>query len=353
MQQLRWLNYMPNETLKQRSIFNELGSDRAEDRELVGGNSTGINNLNSVRYTWAPRLYKIMMNNFWIPEKTSLVDDKSTIKSLTDNELVAFKNTISFLIALDSMQTSNLPNLARYVTAPEVAAIYTIQEFQELVHSQSYQYILQELFSSLDREEIYNYWRNNPLLLKRNKHIASMYESFNNDPTLKNFKQALVADFILESMYFYHGFQFFYQLESRNKGVGVAKIISYIENDEVTHVSFMKYQIAELFDLTPGSEDSEMLRLAIMQATEHEIEWAQSVYGDRILGMSNKSAEEYCKFLANMRGKLVGLPIIYRGFNKNPYAHLDKEGEDKRENFFETTVTSYSQSTAVEGWDDF
>ena len=37
-------------------------------------------------------------------------------------------------------------------------------------------------------------------------------------------------------------------------------------------------------------------------------------------------------------------------FTKDPYEYLDTE---KRENFFETTVTEYSQSSAVTGWDDF
>jgi ribonucleotide reductase beta subunit family protein with ferritin-like domain len=43
--------------------------------------------------------------------------------------------------------------------------------------------------------------------------------------------------------------------------------------------------------------------------------------------------------------------VLYKGYNKNPYEHLDKE--EKRENFFETTVTEYSQSGSVKGWDDF
>src|SRR6187402_2789335 len=120
-----------------------------------------------------------MLNNFWIPEKISLVDDKVTIRELTKDEMEAFKNTLSFLIALDSMQVSNLPNIADYITAPEVGGLFTLQAFQELIHSQSYQYLLQELFPNMEREEIYNHWRNNPLLLKRNKFIAGQYQQFN------------------------------------------------------------------------------------------------------------------------------------------------------------------------------
>jgi len=149
--------------MEKRKVFNEFGSDVVSERKLIGGNTTGIANLNSVKYTWASKLYKVMLSNFWTPEKVSLVDDRTTIKELTEDEMTALKNTLSFLIALDSMQTANLPKLSAYISAPEINAIFTLQEFQEQIHSQSYQYLLQELFPSLEREEIYNYWRNNPL----------------------------------------------------------------------------------------------------------------------------------------------------------------------------------------------
>ncbi len=335
--------------LVQKKIFDEHGDDSTSARNIVNGSSTGIMNLNSVKYQWAAKLYKIMVGNFWVPEKISLVDDKVTIKELTKDELSAFKNTLSFLIALDSMQVSNLPNIAGYITAPEVSGLFTIQAFQELIHTQSYQYLLQELFPSVDREEIYNHWRHNPMLLARNKFIAGQYEKFNVDKSLENFKIALAADFALESIYFYNGFQFFYQLASRNKVANVAKMIKYIENDEVTHVSMFTNIIREVFDLN-NEFDRKILLDNITEAVEQEIKWGIEVYGDRILGISTQSTEAYVKYLANQRAKLLGLGVIYKGFTKNPYEYLNT---GKRENFFETKVTEYSKSEAVDGWSDF
>lgn len=335
--------------LTQKKIFDENGNDATTDRHIINGKATGILNLNSVKYQWATKLYKIMVNNFWIPEKISLVDDKVTIKELTKDELDAFKSTLSFLIALDSMQVANLPIIADYITAPEIAGLFTIQAFQELIHSQSYQYLLQELFPNTEREEIYNYWRTNPLLLKRNKFIAGQYQQFSDDKTLENFKKAIAADFALEGIYFYNGFQFFYQLAARNKAANVAKMIKYIENDEVTHVNMFAHIIREIFDVTLES-DREILLYAITQAAEQEIEWGKEIYGDRILGISQESTENYIKYLTNQRTKLIGLGVVYKGYTKNPYEYLNAE---KRENFFETKVTEYSRSEAVDGWDQF
>ena len=335
--------------LTHKKIFNELGDDAATNRNIINGSATGIMNLNSVKYQWAPKLYKIMVNNFWIPEKISLVDDKVTIKELTKDEMTAFKNTVSFLIALDSMQVNNLPNIADYITAPEVSGLFTIQAFQELIHSQSYQYLLLELFPSTEREEIYNLWRDNPMLLARNKFIAGQYQQFVDNKTVENFKTALAANFALESIYFYNGFQFFYQLAARNKVANVAKMIKYIENDEVTHVNMFTNIIREVFDLN-NEDDRKILLDNIMQAAEQEIEWGKEIYGDRILGISTQSTEGYVRYLTNQRTKLLGLGVVYKGFTKNPYEYLNTE---KRENFFETTVTEYSRSEAVDGWDDF
>lgn len=335
--------------MKQRLVFNPSGNDELTERKVINGDATGIANLNSVKFSWASKLYRIMLNNFWIPEKVSLVDDKTTIKELTDDEMTAFKNTLSFLIALDSMQTANLPKINAYITAPEINALFTLQEFQEQIHSQSYQYVLQELFPSTDREEIYDYWRTNPLLLERNEKIAAKYQQFIDNPNEITFKKAIAADFALEGIYFYNGFQFFYQLASRNKATQVAQMIKYIQTDEDTHVSLMVYLVKELFDMN-NEEDRLIITSTLMDAAEAEINWGKSIYGDRILGMSEASTEAYVKYLANQRSKVVGTGVLYKGFTKDPYAYLDS---DKRQNFFETTVTEYSQSTAVSGWDDF
>lgn len=335
--------------LVEKKIFNEFGNDDTAKRLIVGGNPTGIMNLNSVKYSWAPKLFKIMLNNHWIPEKVPLVDDKVTLKELTSDELEAFKDTISFLTALDSMQCNTLPHLANYITAPEVSGLFQLQLFQELIHSLSYQYILQELFSSIDREEIYNRWRTNPVMLERNKFIASKYQRFVDKKTTENLKYALAADFTLEGVFFYNGFQFFYQLSARNKTINVSKIIKYIENDEQTHVSLYSHVIRESFDLQKAA-DQKILIDTLTEGSEQEIAWGKCAYGNRILGISEKSSEDHVKVLTNKRAKLLGLPAIYPGVIKDPYEFL--EGR-KKENYFETKVVEYSQSAAVSGWDSF
>ena len=159
------------------------------------------------------------------------------------------------------------------------------------------------LFPNIEREDIYNHWRNNPLLVKRNRFIAGQYQKFNDDKSMENFKIAIAADYALEGIYFYNGFQFFYQLAARNKVANVAKMIKYIENDEVTHVNMFANLIRETFDLD-NAGDRQILLDNIIQAAEQEIEWGKEIYGDRILGISQQSTEDYVKYLTNQRPKI-------------------------------------------------
>ena len=109
---------------------------------MIGGNTTNLIELNNVKYEWATKMYRTMMNNFWIPEEIPLAQDAKDYKTCRSSERNSYDQIISFLIFLDSLQTANLPNVNEYVTAPEVNLCLTVQTFQEAVHSQSYSYIL-------------------------------------------------------------------------------------------------------------------------------------------------------------------------------------------------------------------
>lgn len=50
-------------------IFNPKGNDNVSDRTIIKGNTTGLFQLNAVKYNWAKSLYQVMVGNFWVPEK--------------------------------------------------------------------------------------------------------------------------------------------------------------------------------------------------------------------------------------------------------------------------------------------
>lgn len=344
------------EQLTGKKLFNPAGTDDIASRQLTGGNSTNLFNLNNTKYAWATKMYKNMMENFWIPEKVDLTTDVQDYKRLTDPEKRAYDGILSFLVFLDSLQTNNVPRISDFITAPEVNLILAIQTYQEAIHSQSYAYLIESLVPSDKRDDIYEFWRNDKVLFERIGFIASVYQDFHDNQSPVNFARTLIANYLLESVYFYNGFNFFYLLSSRNLMSGSADIIRYINRDELTHVVMFKHIIQGIMKEREGFITEDLVYPMFEKAVEQEIQWTNHIIGNEILGITEKSTEQYTKFIANMRLKHLGLEKLYPGFDENPYLHLEKiadtEGNgDVKANFFESTVTSYNQSSVVSGWD--
>lgn len=343
--------------LIKKKLFHPEGNDEISGRRLINGDTTNLFNLNNTKYDWANKLYRAMMENFWIPEKVDLTADINDYKKLTDAERKGYDGILSFLVFLDSIQTNNIPKISEYITAPEVTLVLAIQTYQEAIHSQSYAYTIETVISQEKRNDIYEFWRDDKTLFDRIEFIAQSYQDFHDEQNYDNFAKSIIADYLLEAIYFYNGFNFFYLLASRHLMSGTADIIRYINRDELTHVVLFEYIIRGIREENPDLIKDELIYEMFEIAVKQEIEWTNHILGNDILGVTEESTEKYTKFIANKRLKALGLDPLYEGYDDNPYKHLEKiadtEGEgDVKANFFESTVTSYNQSSAVEGWDE-
>ena len=305
--------------MKKKLIFNEHGQRGTQ--AMIGGNTTNLREWNRIKYDWANTLYRTMLNNFWIPEEISLNEDIKQFPYLTDSERRAFDKIISFLNFLDSVQSENLPNISRYITAPEVASLLNIQAFQEEIHAQSYSYILDTVTNPITRDKIYDEWRTDSTLLERNRFIADAYQRFSDDPNEGNFLHTIVANYILEGIYFYSGFSFFYTLARQGKMTATSTIFKYINRDEVTHLILFQNILRELRherpDLFTKEQDAHIADM-IRQGAENEIKWGQYITDDKILGLNNGLIEKYIKYLANIRLEAIGLAPLYPEISQNP-----------------------------------
>ncbi len=347
---------MTEKIMKANPIFNPKGNDAVENRTIIKGNTTGLFQLNATKYSWAKSMYQVMVGNFWLPEKVSgLWEDAIQFKnSLTNEERRAYKGILSFLIFLDSIQTVNLPNFSEYITAPEVNLLLSIQAYQEAIHSQSYATILETVVDSSDREEIYYFWRDDEHLLERNKFIWGIYQKFIDTPNDENFFAGVVGNFLLESIYFYNGFAFFDTLADQTKMVATDRMINYIRRDELTHVTIFANIIKEIKKEFPEIYNEKVITDMMGIAVEQEIKWSKHILGKNIIGMSHANIDQYTKYLANNRLSMLWIAPLYPDVITNPYKHLDRlqDNNSEKGNFFETTVTNYSQSTSMNGsWD--
>lgn len=342
---------------KKNKIFNPSGNDDVQTRTIIKGNSTGLFNLNNTKYSWAKSMYTVMIGNFRVPEKVSGLNEDSIQykQELTDGEKRAYDGILSFLIFLDSIQTSNLPNFAEYITAPEVQLLLAIQAYQEAIHSQSYATILETIVDANKRDEIYYFRRENPILLERNTYIGQIYQNFIDDPSDENFFKGLIGNFLLEWLYFYNGFAFFDTLADQQKMKATDRMISYIRRDELTHVTMFTNILREIKKEFPTMWDEKLIYDMFSNAVDQEIKRAQHILGSNVMGINEYTTETYTKRLANNRLWLLGLQPLYPEVTESPYKHLERlqDSNGERTNFFESTVTNYTQSTAMQGTRDF
>ena len=202
-----------------------------------------------------------------------------------------------------------------------------------------------------------NKWREDKVLLERNKYIAEIYQDFIDNRNDKNFARVLVANFLLEGLYFYNGFNFFYNLAARSLMIGTADEIKYINRDELTHCVIFANIIKEIRQERHDFFNDDEIYEMFAKATEQEINWSNHIIGNRVMGITPETIEQYTKFMANKRLKEIGMQPLFEGFDSNPYKQLENIADTNgagsvKGNFFEANVSSYNQSTAIEGWEE-
>ena len=340
--------------LTKKALFNPDGDTDVRARRMIGGNTTNLNDFNNMKYPWVSDWYRQAMNNFWIPEEINLAQDVKDYPNLPEPERVAYDKILSFLVFLDSLQTANLPNVGEYVTANEVNLCLHIQTFQECVHSQSYSYMLDTICSPERRNEILYQWKTDEHLLKRNEFIGNLYNEFQEKQDAPTLLRVMMANFILEGVYFFSGFMFFYNLARNGRMPGSAQEIRYINRDENTHLWLFRNMILELQKEEPelfGEDAVAELKAMLEEGVRQEIAWGHYVVGDDIQGLTRQMITDYIKYLGNLRWSSLGFGTLYEGYDEEPadmqWVSQYSNANMVKTDFFEAKSTAYAKSTAL------
>lgn len=345
--------------IKTPPIFNPEGSDRLEDRKIWLGEPTGILEMNSVKYSWATELLKLMREHYWEINSYPLTEDAIAYKQLEKPYQRLYTKTLSWLTALDSLQASGLPNINRYVTAPEVKACVDAQVFFESgIHVASYQQMIESVIPYNDRSNIYQAITDDPMLKQRTVFVTSMYQRFIDEPTGENLVYATIGDLITESLLFWHGFMNFFLLQFKNTMVQTAAHIRLIQRDEADHIGLWQHLAKSAIKEFNRQVSRDCIGEMIYQATESEIAWNKYVaLGDSVpvIGITEQSIEEYCWYRANKLLKTLQLDNYISKPSNNPYLHLEKLGNLDgdamvKTNYLEQAETAYIKPETAINW---
>ncbi|MFC5540607.1 ribonucleotide-diphosphate reductase subunit beta [Ureibacillus suwonensis] len=324
---------------------------------LFGGKSSGILNWNDIKYPHWYKTYKRLLSNFWKSDEVNMSNDVKEFPMLSTEEQDTFLKVISLLATLDSSQTRTILLTSLYATDPSVQSILAVIAQQEAVHNESYSYILSSVVSLDKQNEAFEIGRSDPILLKRNQNIMEIYNQFVEKPSLENILKTLVYSTILEGLFFYSGFAFFYNLARQNKMVGTSTMISYINRDELEHGRF----ICELVRATLGENPelntkhfTDWVYEQFRNSVELEVEWSHYVLNG-VEGIDLDEMEGFIKYRANKMLRMIGLSEIYAMHINNPMkwirAYVDNFDETKTD-FFEQRNRQYTKISDLNGFDE-
>lgn len=343
-------------TLNKRLLMDKQAPNRSTS--IINGQSSNILNWDDVRFSWAYPKYKKMLSNFWTPFEINMSQDLKQFPELSDDEKDAFLKIIGLLALLDSIQTDYAGKVADYLTDSSLNALMIILAQQEVIHNHSYSYILSTLVTKQKQDEVFDFWRTEPILQVRNDFVTDGYKAFAENPSIDNLLKSIVYDVILEGLFFYSGFAFFYHLARNQKMVGTSTMINYINRDEQLHVDLFVRIFKEILTENPDYQTKELETFVydtFKKASELEIDWARHIIGDKIDGILLQDVENYIRFTANTRCKQLGYEKPYPEISKNPLRWIKayEEVDLGKSDFFEQKSRQYTKvNYADNGFDD-
>jgi len=313
-----------------KTIFNTKNIDPMT-QPLFLGKDLGVQRYDVLKYPVFKDLDSRQMMNFWRPEEIELKKDRADFQTLTDNEKFIFTSNLKYQTMLDSVICRGVPTLLGFVTNTELEACLMTWQFFEKIHSQSYSYIIQNVYS--DSKDVFGGIYEDEQIVKRAKGAIQDYNNLmgmasdKNKPSeiKKQIYMTIVSINILEAVRFYVSFICSFAFAENKKMIGNADIIKLIKRDEALHL----YNTQEILKILNSNEDEGFVKVAkdceskacemFESAGQEEKEWASYLFKDgSIIGLNETVLHSYVDWLCHSRRKAIGLP--YENGFKNPIA---------------------------------
>ena len=348
-----------------KTIFNTKNVDPM-NQPLFLGKDLGVQRYDIVKYPIFRELDSKQMMNFWRPEEIELKKDRGDFKEMSDNEKFIFTSNLKYQTMLDSVICRGVPTLLEFVTNTELEACLMTWQFFEKIHSQSYSYIIQNVFA--DSSEIFGGIYEDKEIMKRangairdyNNLMGMACDTTKPSELKKQIYMTVVSINILEAIRFYVSFVCSFAFAENKKMVGNADIIKLIKRDEALHLAntqailkILHKEDSEGFVNTAKQCQEDAVKM-FENAAKEEKEWASYLFKDgSIIGLNETVLHQYIDWLCMSRRKTIGLP--YDNVGKNPIAGWTQawmQSESVQVAPQEHEITSYKIGASKNDLDD-
>lgn len=344
------------------------------------GQQPNVARFDVQRFDIFKKLFIKQLGFFWNPDEVDLTKDGRDFKNLPPNEQHIFIKNLLFQSLLDSVQ-SRAPALVLtpHVSLPELESMITWWTAFETLHSFSYQWIVEGVFTDataifdgilddiniLNRadavskyyDESMDYSTQFRVLGRGNHTITSEVDGVSSTKVLelneREMKRRLllcVASInVLEGVRFYASFACSFAFAERGLMEGNAKVISLIARDENLHLAVTQNILKKWAN---GEDDPVMAELWVenldvitqmyVDCVEQEKEWSKYLFQHGpMLGLTEDILNEYSAYIAGKRMRAIGLKHSFP--SKNPLGWTDKylNGSDNQVAPQEAEITNY------------
>jgi len=327
---------------------------RADEKRVING-KTDINQLAPFKYPWAWEFFLNANRNHWTPLDINMSKDVHDYQHrLTLEEKHVYENVLSYLTTSDILAMRNVGlAVMEKMTAPELQIYQARQVYEEALHTWTYQHCIESI--GLDQGEIYNRYRVVPAINQKiqmaNKKINSILRAdidLTDKDELENFVMSyMFFAGIFEGCWFYNGFSPIFALQRRGLMTGTAEQLQYIMRDEVLHCAFGIRVVNQIILENNVKLDPKKVSAMWNEAEACEIDYANYIMREPILGYTAEDHIAQFRYIANRRAKSLKLEAPFPGA-VNTLGWLDEQANMRKEkNFFETRVTEYQTGGAL------
>ena len=337
---------MPSD-IQGMTVFNTEEVD-TKKQPMFFGKPLGVQRYDSYKYPVFDKLTTMQLGYFWRPEEVSLQKDRGDYQTLRPAQKHIYTSNLKYQTMLDSVQ-GRAPGMAfaPFCSLPELEACMKVWEFMVMIHSNSYTYIMKNVYS--DPTQVFDTILKDERIIERAASVTGAYDDFINDAhswvqgcmwtpeasgspssqwCLKDLKRKLyraVANVnILEGIRFYVSFACSFAFGELKLMEGSAKIISLIARDENQHLvitqnilnNWRKGDDPDMVEIMKDEEEWTYKQFDL--CVNEEKRWAEYLFKDEsMIGLNDRLLHQYVEWIANKRIKAIGLKPQYDIAAKN------------------------------------
>ncbi len=296
-----------------------------------------------IKYPKLIECYDKLKATHWIPNEITFQDDLKTWET-TDPEIKELvKFILCFFAGADGIVIDNLVDNFKKETSfcKEIKYSYSAQEFNEVVHNETYSKLIYLYMQSEDeRNKAFNSMVHYPPVMDINNWAINWMKS---DRPLT---ERIIAFACVEGILFSSSFAFIYWIKRKNILPGLCKANEWIARDESVHTALavsIYHHLTMIFDKDTRMETLEQDRVhdIIKSAVDVTNKFTESILTFKKLDMSVEKMNDYVRCTANVLSTSLGYSDIYDV--KNPFPWMILISLPNRSDFFETDVTEYSR----------